>query len=220
MSWGYVGVAAVGGGGDASAVNAQNRQTAARNKRIVEANLENRIRTGYQVGILNMQMAQQRMQHARMGADLGTQGLEVAGANQNNVAAAGQVGASVQVVKADIEMQLDQAKNDMHRSWDDQVQNYNTDLRTIIDQGNDAQQGADGQIIAAKSDGWKGALLQGAVAAGSAWLSNNMNLGLGKKATTGTSSPVQTGKLGSGYSSLGSLNTGFNLGSGLNGARF
>lgn len=227
--WGYVAMAGVqalgsyfGGGGDASAINAHNREVARRNKAIVESNLENRIRTGYQVGILNMQLSQQRMQHARHGAELGTTGLQASGTVQNNAAAAGQIGASVQAVQADVDMQVQQARQDLIRSWDATVTNYNTDLRSIIDQGNDAQLGADGQVQSGRSTSVGEALMQGAMAAGQHWLGSQIQLGLGRQQPAPPSpSLVPQGRLGSGYHNLNNATrTGFNLGSGLSGVRF
>lgn len=201
MSWMLVGSAAVsfasgllGGGSKNAAANAQYvsqkkqevasyNSNIADNKSIVEANLQNTIRTGYKVGLLNLQKANAQRDLLAQGFGLSRAKVQVLGAATANTAASGSVGSSVDAVLSDIEMKAGEASAELDYNWAQTNSNFDTTLTDLIYAGKDAQQSARAaQVISADTPG---KVSIGEIAVGSilntagSYAMSKMKLGLG-----------------------------------------
>lgn len=208
MTWGMVGGAAlavgsqvVGGMAAADAANANSRaarlaglqdnkarweENAATNKTIAETNLQNQIRTGYRIGILNVQRGQAKKAAAQSGINLGKSKLQALSAANANAAATGSIGSSVDAVVLDIEMQAEQADASIVEDQRIMQSNYDTSFADIIKAGEDALQSPE-QIsvrdVAAAREIGMGEVVLGAVAnTAGQYAGQIMSLGLGKSA--------------------------------------
>lgn len=112
------------------------------NKAISEMNLQNQIRTGYRVGVLNVQRGQAAKAAAQSGINLGKSKLQALGAANANAAAAGSIGSSVDAVVLDIEMQAEQADASLVEDQRVQESNFDSSMRDILMAGQDALQSA------------------------------------------------------------------------------
>lgn len=160
MTWGFVGAAAVTAVGTAVGVSAQNRagaasasaantqaykdyintvnQTMESNRAIGEANIMNTIRTGYKVGLLNLQTARLKEQAATEGWDVSRKAADALGNAEASAAASGNVGASVDAVSLDIQKKSAEAQIAVDVNWADTLENQNFALNAITQAGIDA----------------------------------------------------------------------------------
>lgn len=156
------------------------------NKAIAEANLTNAIRTGYRVGILNMQRAQAKKKAVQDGYDLSATRQQAMGSVTANAAAAGTIGSSVQAVASDIENKVGLAVNNTADNLDTTMDNFDTGLNDVVWGGLDAQRSAVhlDQVAPNMPGGfsWGSAIFGAAADVGTSYLSSNMKLGLGKPA--------------------------------------
>lgn len=160
MTWGFVGAAAVTAVGTAVGVSAQNRagaasasaantqaykdyintvnQTMESNRAIGEANIMNTIRTGYKVGLLNLQTARLKEQAATEGWDVSRKAADALGNAEASAAASGNVGASVDAVSLDILKKSAEAQIAVDVNWADTLENQNFALNAVTQAGIDA----------------------------------------------------------------------------------
>ena len=161
---------------DNSQRNADYKTQIAQNKAIREANTKNMIRTGYEVGMLNVQKGQKLMELQQRRAMVREAELVDLSSAQNNAAASGTIGASVDAVLTDVKMQYDKARADISAENEIDALNFNTALHSTIQSGIDAlKQGV-------KPTGMSDmAILGRAVVAGaSQYAGDKMSLGLGQ----------------------------------------
>lgn len=142
-----MGIQALGAAGSANAGNAQLarqyanqlRETTAQNKAINEANITNVLRTGYMMGIQNLQTSRMKMRAAEAGFKISMQGSEALGANVAEAAAAGAVGASVDAAADLIRKKAAEAQIDEDRTFQEELLNHNLAVEQIAMSGSDAQ---------------------------------------------------------------------------------
>ncbi len=164
--------------------NAKYKAQGQQSKALREANRINTDRTGFQVGLLQVQKGQRLKRLQQQRAQLGQDRLSASGAAANNAAAAGQVGASVAAVQLDIELQFERAKTQIEEQNEADAYNYNVELAQLIQAGQDALN--TGVAPQGKSD--LAIVGTAAAAAFSSYASGSMNLGLG---TSGASAGRQ-----------------------------
>lgn len=114
-------------------------QNYAENKALDASNLQNMIRTGYKVGLLNVQRAQAKKAAMQQGIDLSRSALSATGAAQANAAASGGIGSSVSAIEQDIQQRVDEAGARMGDDYENTELNFDTMLNDIITNGQDAQ---------------------------------------------------------------------------------
>lgn len=179
----------------ASGAKAQNKAVAqdyinkltanvATNKAISEANLTNTIRSGFRVGILNVQRGQAKQQAVKAGYDVSSRGVQALGQSQANAAASGTTGASVDAVSDDIRRKVDEAQGQIDAGWETTQQNFDQQLNDMVQQGIDtlqAAQFADYTPPKIQSVGTAALLggLQGAASFATSYAIDSMKLGLG-----------------------------------------
>lgn len=213
MAWVAIGTAVVSTVQGASAASKQNKANSKQyaaamqeeslawsrnigdNKAISEANLQNTIRTGYKVGLLNVQRAQAKKAALQQGINLSRSVLQLTGAATANAAASGTVGSSVDAVITDINMREGETLAQMDADYVVQSDNFDTQLHDLLMSGMDQLQSADNASVrkATKPNdiGFGEVLANGVIAGASRYISDNMTLGLGK--TTGTNiTPAMT----------------------------
>lgn len=201
MTWMMVGSAAITVGKGAIAGNKANiagakgsalsfenerrgwEENVAQNKAVDEANIQSTIRTGYRVGLANLQQAQAKKLAIANGTDLRKNKLKVLGAATANAAAAGGIGASVDAVLQDIEQQSFEAASNLGADYEVQVANFETQLHDILMSGQDALKSSvkanveQGTAYTPISD--TEILVKAAVDIGSQYMSAKMALGTG-----------------------------------------
>lgn len=229
MSWGFVAVAAVSAvssiRGQNAAAGAANKnslsqeeqaykQNTADNEAIQESNTLNTIRTGYKVGLLNIQKAQAAKRAQQAGFDMGTIRTSLLGTNAANAAASGSIGASVDAVASDINMKLDQEVTQAADDYDIGTQNFETQMADILNAGQDALMSpAKVNIVRqeVKSVGVGEGLLQVGVAAASAYAGQKMSLGSGPTTSQmgRAGAPMQTFNVSPGTASIPSSVSNF-----------
>jgi hypothetical protein len=159
-------------------------ENAGANKTIAETNLQNQIRTGYRVGILNVQRGQAAKAAAQSGINLGKSKLQALGAANSNAAATGSIGSSVDAVVLDIEMQAEQADASLVEDQRIRESNFDTSMSDIIKAGEDALQSPQNisvRKVAAPGHIGMGEVLGNAlVSTAGQYAQQNMSLGLGK----------------------------------------
>lgn len=167
------------------------------NKQIGENNLQNTIRTGYRVGILNVQRGAAKAEAVKMGYDVGVKAQQVLGANYANASASGGVGNSVDAVVSDIQKRVDEAQLDVEDRYDDANFNFDLQLNDMIQRGQDALQTPyeipKGPKYASALGGALGALAGSAAQYGQQYASSNMSLGLGSTSTRATTPMINFG---------------------------
>lgn len=183
MTWFMVGAAAVTVVSSASAGSAQarqiNSQTVEGNEAIIKSNIANTIRTGYRVGLANMQRGLQKRQAVQHGFDITKAGVEALGQASANTAASGSVGASVSAVATDIKMKVGEAKAAAQNQADIDTANFQTQIENITFEGEgNIQEGIESK---AQSSGeiWGGALMAGATQFATSYMGAKMRLGTG-----------------------------------------
>lgn len=196
MTWLMVGVGAVAVGTgiqSASASNAavtagarnsiqQNKQIEANNLASIDANLKNSIRTGYRVGILNVQQSQAEMEAVQKGYDISAAKQSALGAVSANQAAAGAIGASARAVLTDVRMKAGEAQAEALEDWKIQQFNFNTQLADLIFQGQSNLAGSQAATeFSAPSDSQilTSALIAGGMAGLTTYAGAKMKLGAG-----------------------------------------
>lgn len=145
------------------------------NKAIREANAKNYQSTLFRSGLLNLQRGQDKMMLQQRRYDVGKDLNSALGTNAVNAAASGTVGASVDAVQTDIEMQFEQAKSQISLENEQNAENFNTQLHDLILNGQNAQ------ISARKYKGQSmgSMLLTAGAQVGMQYAGAKMNLGLG-----------------------------------------
>lgn len=215
MTWGYCAMAAIAVvGASASAeqgaansdvasanakLNAANqtlgaaKQTLADNTAIIKANVANTVRTGYRVGLANMQRGLQKRQNIQHGFDITKAGVDALGQSSANAAAAGSIGSSVDAVAQDIQMKVGEATASLANKAETDAANFNTQIESLVTEGNMAlQSGREVGISATVNTSAGGvsvggaALLAGVSSFASNYYSNKMSLGVGSSAPTTT----------------------------------
>lgn len=161
------------------------KQNIATNEAIGEANLQNTIRTGYKVGILNVQKAQAKRELISRGINVRKQVMQAAAAATANQAASGTVGSSADAVLADLQREGGEAIADIDYQDTQNEYNFVNMLTDLVTQGQDALQSGQANAVS-KTE--KPALIgMGEVAVGAAlstasmWGSAKLDLGLGNK---------------------------------------
>lgn len=179
MVWPLIAMAAVSAISSGQQQGAQQKAATAQNKAIREANRENTIKTGFQVGLLNVQRGQRLMQRTQRMAEVGQGELIEAGAAGNNAAAAGTVGASVDAVQQDIELKFDRMRDSLELENEIEAFNYNTALHDVL------QGGQDKLVDYVRPGGQSGyAILgQAAISTAGSYYGSKMSLGLGQQST-------------------------------------
>jgi hypothetical protein len=217
MTWMMVGSAAVTVGKNSMEANKANiagaagsalsfeqerlgwEENTAQNKAIGEANLQTTIRTGYKVGLANLQRAQAKKLAIANGTDLTKNKLKVLGAATANAAASGNVGASVDAVLQDIEQQSFEAVSNRDADYEVQSANFDTQLHDILMSGQDALKSSakanvqQGTAYTQISD--TEVLVNSAIEIGSQYLGAKMQLGLGQKSAVPETEATRTGRL-------------------------
>ncbi len=196
MGWAQYAQMAMKAVGGARSANKANEQAArdyinkleevnSTNQQIGETNLQNTIRTGYRVGILNVQRGAAKAEAVKMGFGITTKAQSVLGSNAANAAASGNVGSSVDAVATDIQSKVDEAQIDVQDHYDDTNFNFDLQLNDMIQRGQDALQTPYKIPKGPKySNALTGALMglaDSAVQYGSQYAQSNMSLGLGDK---------------------------------------
>ena len=204
MGWAQYAQMAMKAVGGARAVNKANEQAAndyinkleevsSSNKQIAETNLQNTIRTGYRVGILNVQRGAAKAEAVKMGYDVSAKSQQVLGSNAANAAASGGVGNSIDAVATDINKKVDEAQLDVQDHYDDTNFNFDLQLNDMIQRGQDALQTPykipKGPKYGNALTGALMGLADSAVQYGSQYAQSNMSLGLGDK---GGGGPMKT----------------------------
>ena len=196
MTWAFVAVGAVAVGTgiqSASASNAattagaknsiqQNKQIEANNLASIEANLKNTIRTGYRVGVLNVQQATAQKDAVQKGYDISAAEQSALGAVSANQAAAGAIGASARAVLTDVRMKAGEAQAEALEDWKIQQFNFNTQLTDLIFQGQSNLAGSQSATeFSAPSDSQvlTSALVAGGLAGLTTYASSQIKLGAG-----------------------------------------
>lgn len=137
---------AMGAGSESAEANrqwaAKLRQTTAQNKAINEANMENVLRTGYMVGIQNLQKARSKIAAAEQGYNLSVQGSEALGDTVANAAASGTVGSSVDAVQGNVKKKLDEAQITTDVNFMAEMVNHHIGIEQTLMAGKDAQRSA------------------------------------------------------------------------------
>lgn len=199
MSWvavGTIAVAAVSKGMEASEGNKANsrnylaavKDNIATNEAIQESNMINQIRTGFQVGILNVQRGQRRREAANQKYQISKAALDALGSSEANAAASGVIGASSDAVSIDIRKRSAEAVLESQASWEIAQFNFDVQLNDLIQAGQDALRSPlkVGEAPDEKSVG--GAMFMGGASAaasmGMSYAGAKMNLGLGSPAQT------------------------------------
>lgn len=190
--------------------NKQLRANQAKNQAIQEANLQNTIRTGYRVGILNVQRGQAKVAAVQQGRDIGIKARQALGQSQANAGASGSIGASIDAVVEDIERKQDEAQGNVDQNWENTQQNFDEQLNGIVQSGVDALQSARSiDYSGPQTQDLFTAAVVGAAQSGAAFYQDyaisNMKLGLGSKTENKTNTSPgltsngisATGKVGS-----------------------
>lgn len=174
-------------------------QVTSANEQIAATNLQNTIRTGYRVGILNVQRGAAKAEAVKMGFGVTAKAQQVLGSNAANAAASGGVGNSVDAVVADISKKVDEAQLDVQDQYDDANYNFDTQLNDMIQNGQDALQTPykipKGPKYGNALGAALGSLASSAVQYGAQYASANMSLGLGDTRSTSAMKAFSTSAL-------------------------
>lgn len=185
MTW-AIASSVLSGLGAANSAKKQNkmlaRQNIAENEAIIKANVANTIRTGYRVGLLNIQRGLTRRQMQQKGFDITAATQSALGATNANAAASGTIGASVDAVVNDIRMKQGEAQAQLQNDFEIEEMNFNTQLTELVHQGLDAVQAPSKLKLASNKDIMGNALLAGLTTFGSMYAQSKFDLGLGNKA--------------------------------------
>lgn len=162
---------------------AEAKQVESNARAIKKANTENTIRTGYQVGLLNVQRGQNRQRRQQQFADLGVQKSSQIGTATANQAASETVGSSADAVLFDIKMQIDRDRAALENDLLTDEFNFNTQLADTVQAGIDSLTQPDKY----KPKSLGSMLLGAAISVGTQYAQDRMSLGLGTPGKTGGS---------------------------------
>lgn len=178
------------------------KQVTLQNDATVKANVANTVRTGYRVGLLNMQRGLQKKQNAQQGFGITKAGGEALGQVTATAAAAGTIGPSVDAVANDIRMKVGDAQAQRENQNEIDNTNFNTNLEAITTEGEASLKSAtlldvtaDNLItdIPSTADVWGNALLSGASSLARSYIGDKMKLGLGESAASNINTGVGSG---------------------------
>lgn len=163
----------------------ENKQIIRGNDALVKANVANTIRTGYRVGLANLQRGLQKRQEVQQGFGISKAGTDALGQASANAAASGSIGASADAVLNDIHMKVGEAQAELQNQSELNTLNYNTQLSTLAMDGeaairSDTLEPTTGKIPS-QGDIWGNALAVGVSSFATSYLSSKMKLGLGDK---------------------------------------
>lgn len=187
------------------------KQVDTQNDAIDAANTANLVRTGYKVGIQNLQVARLKQQAAEQGYDLSAQGVAAMGQNVANAAASGTVGASVDATVSDIQKKQDEAQIGQDQQFSDMLENAHLALEQTVMAGQDAMISPINPNLTVPTlqnnpdNTWNAALMAGAGTAFSLYTQNTISLGKGN--TTTKTSPASTAAYSSTLGGLPSINS-------------
>jgi len=161
-------------------------QNTSDNEAIIKANVASTIRTGYRVGLANIQRGLQKRQNVQQGYEITKGGGDALGKATANAAAAGSVGSSVDAVLGDIQMKIGEAQASLSNKDEVDAANFRTQIESIAYEGSSAiiqskERGVDAYALVSgpKVDIMGNALLAGASSFASSYASSKMKLGLG-----------------------------------------
>lgn len=180
MVWPLIAMAALSAVSSGQQAGAQAKSEIAQNKAIREANTTNTIRTGFQVGMLQVQKGQKTFQRAQRSSELSQDELNRLSSTANTAAAAGNVGASVDAVQSDIELQFDRARASLSLEGEIEAQNYNTALQDLIQGGQDRL----GSAVKSSAPSGLAVLGSAAISTAGTYYGSKMSLGLGTQSNT------------------------------------
>jgi len=157
------------------------RQSKAEGEAITKERVNATIRNSYSTAMGQVQLALQKKQLAQAGAGVTAAKLSAKGDAVLSQAATGSIGASTAAVMSDIDMKADAAQATLADSYESAVENYNTNLNTMVlntDQSkptvtNYEYTGPSGNQMLA------GAMVQGATQFASQYALRSASLGLG-----------------------------------------
>lgn len=187
--------AAMSAAGSASSTSGSNKSASknymaqlevmsATNEQIREANLQNTIRTGYRVGILNAQRGAAKAELVKQGYGISAKYQQLMGANDANAAAAGTVGSSVDAVSDDIQRKTEEANLAVQDQFGISNFNFDLQLNDIIQAGQDALQTPhkipNQPTYANATSAALSSAAQSLISYGTNYAMSNMSLGLGK----------------------------------------
>ena len=159
-------------------------QTVEGNRAVGEANVINTIRTGYKVGLLNLQTAKLKEKAAQEGWDVSRKAADVLGQAEAVSAASGTVGSSVDAVSADIRKKSAEAQIAVDVNWYDTLENQNFQLNAITQAGMDAVQSVtaipDMSGVNTRSFNGTSVVGAGVLAGASSYANNQFRLSAGK----------------------------------------
>lgn len=190
MTWGMVAMA-VGKGVEANNagnanVTAMAQESVAQNEAGVKANIANSIRTGYRVGLLNMQRGLQKKNAVQYGFDVTAAGAKALGSATANQAASGTIGASVDAVVNDINMKLGESRAAQQVNFEIDAQSFDTNLTSLVQEATAAIAQPYRSNIPSAGDVGRSAVRAGVMSFAGSYMGSEMNLGLGSK-TAGSS---------------------------------
>lgn len=113
------------------------KSTNASNDAILQANTANMIRTGYRVGLQNLQKARYVLDASQQGYDLSVKGITALGQNQAVASASGTVGASVDAVQNDIQKKQAETQIGYDQTFETMMENAQIGIEQTIMQGSD-----------------------------------------------------------------------------------
>jgi hypothetical protein len=192
-----------------SSANAASKLSVAGNEAVIKSNIRNTIRTGYRVGLLNMQRGLQKRETVQAGYDITKQGAQALGQVNANVAAAGAVGASADAVAMDIKMKMGEARASLENKNEINAGNFNTSLENITYEGEMSLQEGRKADIQSGSEIMRGALVAGAMSFASSYAGSKMGAGTGNKPpSSGSTYDPWLGSLGNSASNNNSSPAG------------
>lgn len=155
------------------------KSTNAQNDAILQANTANVIRTGYRVGLENLQKSRMVMQASQQGYDLSVQGVQAMGQNQAVAAASGTIGSSVDAVKEDIQKKQAETQNSYDVSFEQMMENAQIGIQQTIMAGQDSIQSSVkvNTTLPNQQSSLQAALISGASSFVSAYAGGKLSLG-------------------------------------------
>lgn len=175
MVWPLLIMGAMSLAGDSQSNKANYKAQAEESEALREANKKNTLRAAYQIGMMNVQKAQQTRALQQRKNELGEGELATLSSNDVNAAASGTIGASVDAVRSDIEMQFSRARAALSEENEADAFNFNLQLHDFV-------QGARDQLLfGRKPTGMSDLAMLGraGVAMASKYVGDSMSLGLG-----------------------------------------
>jgi hypothetical protein len=155
------------------------KQANAQNDAILQANTANTIRTGYRIGLQNLQKARAIQQASQQGADLSAKGLEALGQNQAVASASGTIGASVDAVTDDIKKKIAETQIDYDQTFADTMENAQIAIQQTVMAGQDSIRSSvkPNLTMPHQQNSLQAALIAGASTAMTQYASGKLSLG-------------------------------------------